>query len=67
MVGDGKSGRWGGALSKGEGRKCKIDQKMFLYSNLLKLCLKRNQDITKFFQDTIVFLDEKNLRYKVMG
>ena len=29
MVGGGKIGRWGGARSKGEGRKCKIDSKMF--------------------------------------
>ena len=40
VVGDGESGRWGGARSKGEGRKCKFDRKMFLHSYLLELCLK---------------------------
>ena len=54
-----KSGRWGGPRSKGEGRKCSFDQNRFLHSDLLKLCLKKKLDITKFFLDTIVFLDEK--------
>ena len=59
-VGDGE------VRSKGEGRKCDLDQKMFLHSDLLKLCLKQNGDITKFFPDTIVFLDENNSHYKAV-
>ena len=42
VVGDGKSKRWVDAQSKGGRRKFKIDRKMFLYIDLLKLCMKRN-------------------------
>ena len=61
------NGRWGGKISKGEGRKCKIYRKMLLHSDMLKLCLKENQDISILFPDTIMFLDEKNSHYKVTG
>ena len=57
---DGKSGRWEGAQSKGVGHECDLDRKMFLYSDLLKFCLKQNQDITKLFPDNVLFLDENN-------
>ena len=53
-------GRWGGERGKVRGSKCEIYRKMFLQRDLLKLCLKRNQDITKFYPDMIVFLDENN-------
>ena len=45
VLGGGKSGRWGGAQSKGEGRCCNIDKKHFLHSDLLKLCLKKKHNI----------------------
>ena len=67
VMGDGKSGRWGGAQSNGERCECDLDLKMFLHSDLLKLCLKRNLEITNFFPDTIVFLDENNYHYELMG
>ena len=57
VVGEGKSVSWGGARSKGKGRECKIDKKMFLHSYLLKLCLKRKHNSSEFFPDTTVFYD----------
>ena len=42
VVGEGKSVSWGGARTKGKGRECKLTKKMFLHSDLLKLCLKKN-------------------------
>ena len=67
MVGDGKSGIWGGVRSKGEGHECNLDRKMFLHRNVLKLCLKQKHDITEFLPDTIVFFDKNSSRYGVMG
>ena len=40
---------------KGKGRECKLTKNMFLYSDLLKLCLKRKHNITDFFSDRTVF------------
>ena len=62
-----KSGMGGGARSKGEVRECDFDRKMFLHSDMFKLCLKKKHDITKLFLDTIMFLDKNNSRYKLMG
>ena len=42
VVGEGKSVSWGGARTKGKGRECKLTKNMFLHSDLLKLCLKKN-------------------------
>ena len=42
MVGEGKSVSWGGAQFKGKGCECELTKKMFLHSDLLKLCLKKN-------------------------
>ena len=42
VVGEGKSVSWGGAWTKGKGNECKITTYMFLHSDLLKLCLKKN-------------------------
>ena len=67
MVGDGKSGRWGGARSKGEVHECDLDRKMLLHSDLLNMCLKRKHNITEFFPDKIMFFGDKNSRYKIMG
>ena len=61
-----KSGSWGGVQSKGEADEANFYQEMFLYSDLLKVCLKEKHNITKFF-NMIMFLDENNSRYKVMG
>ena len=41
VVGEEESVSWGGTRTKGKGRKCKITKKMFLFSDLLKLCLKK--------------------------
>ena len=59
VVGEGKSFSWGGARTKGKGREFKLTKKMFLHSDLLKLCLKKKQKINEFFPDTTVFYDSK--------
>ena len=41
-VGEGKCVSWGGALTKGKGRECKLAKKMFLYNDLFQLCLGGN-------------------------
>ena len=40
--GEGKIVSWGGARTKGKGRECELTKKMFLHSDLLKLCLEKN-------------------------
>ena len=55
VVGEGESVSWGGARTKCKGRKCELTKKMFLRSDLLKLCLKKKHNITEFFPDTTVF------------
>ena len=57
VVGEGKSVSWGGARTKGKGRECELTKKMFLHSDLLKLCLKKKRNITEFFPDKTVFYD----------
>ena len=57
VVGEGKSVSWGGARTKGKGRECELTNKMFLHSDLLKLCLKKKRKINEFFPDTTVFYD----------
>ena len=57
LVGEGKSASWGGARTKGKGRECKLTKKMFLHSDLLKLCMKKKHNISEFFPDTNVFYD----------
>ena len=42
VVGEGESVSWGGARTKGKGRECELTKNMFLYIDLLKLCLKKN-------------------------
>ena len=37
----GESVSWVDALTKGEGRECKLTKKIFLHSDLLNLCLKK--------------------------
>ena len=55
VVGEGKSVSWGGARTKGEVHKRELTKKMFLHSDLLKLCLKKKRNINEFFPDTTVF------------
>ena len=55
VVGEGKIVSWGGARTKGKGRECEITKKMFLHSDLLKLCLKKKRKINEFFPDTTLF------------
>ena len=42
VVGEGKSVSWEGARFKGKGCECELTKKMFLHSDLLKLCLQKN-------------------------
>ena len=57
VVGEGKSVSWGGARTKGKGHECELTKKMFLHSDLLKLCLKKKWKINEFFPDTTIFYD----------
>ena len=57
VVGEWKSVSLGGARNKGKGRECKLTKKMFLHSDLLKLCLKKKRNINEFFPDTTVIYD----------
>ena len=57
VVGEGESVSWVSAQTKGEVRKCKLTKKMFLHSDLLKLCLKKKYNIAKFFPNTTIFYD----------
>ena len=59
VVGEGESVSWGGARTKGKGRECEISKNMFLYSDLLKLCLKEKQKINEFFPETTIFYYQK--------
>ena len=59
VVGEGESVSWRGARTKGEVRECGITKKMFLHSDLLKLCLKKKHNIPEFFPDTTMFYDLK--------
>ena len=55
VVGESKSVSWGGAWTKGKGRRCELTKNMFLHSDLLKLCLKKKRKINEFFLDKTVF------------
>ena len=57
VLGEGESVSWGGAPTKGKGRKCKLTKNIFLHSDLLKLCLKEKHNISEFFPDTTMFYD----------
>ena len=59
LLGEGESVSWGGARTKGKGREYELTKKMFLHSDLLKLCLKKNWKINEFFLDTTVFYNYK--------
>ena len=59
VAGQGESVSWGGARTKGKGRKCELTKNMFLHSDLLKLCLKKKHNISEFFSDTTVFMIRK--------
>ena len=65
-VGEGKSVSWGGARTKGEGRKCKLTKKMFFHYDFLQLCMNKKRKITEFLPDTTVFLRLKNSRCELM-
>ena len=55
VVGEGKSVSWGVAQTKCKGRKCELTKKMFLHSDLLKLCLKKKRKINELFPGKTVF------------
>ena len=57
VVDEGKSVSWGGAWTDGNGRVFELTKKMFLHSDMLKLCLKKKHNIGEFFPDTTVFYD----------
>ena len=54
-VGKGKGFSWGGAKTKGEGRKYELTKIMFFHNDFLQLCLRKKRKITEFFPDTTVF------------
>ena len=57
VVGEGKVSVGGGARTKGKGHDYKITKNMFLYSDLLKLCLRKEHNTPDFFPDTTLFYD----------
>ena len=57
VVGEGKSVSWGGARTKGKGCECELTKKIFLHSDLLKLCLKKKHNSSDFFPNTTFFYD----------
>ena len=59
VVGEGESVSSGGARNKGKGRDCELTKKMFLQSDMLKLCLMKKHNISEFFPDTTFFRDYK--------
>ena len=54
-VGEGGIFSWGGAQTKGEGRKYKLTKNMFFHNDLLQLCLGEKRKITEFLPDTTVY------------
>ena len=57
VVSEGESAIWGGAWTKGKKHECELTKKVFLHSDLLKLCLKGKKNITELFPDTTLFND----------
>ena len=57
VLGEGKRVSWGGARTKGKGRKCELTKNMFLHSDLLNFCLKEKRKINELFPDTTVFYE----------
>ena len=57
LVCEGESISWGGARNKGKGCECELTKKMFLHSDMLKLCLEKKHNISELFPDTTVFYD----------
>ena len=43
LVSEGVSVSWEGVQKKGEGRECELTKNVFLHSDLLKLCPKKNK------------------------
>ena len=44
VVGEEESFSWGDTQTKGKGRECELTKNMVLYSDLLKLCLKKKHN-----------------------
>ena len=57
VVGEGESVSCGGAQTKVGVCECELTKNMFLHSDLLKLCPKKKQNISKFLPHTTVFKD----------
>ena len=51
---EGKSVSWGGAQTKGEGRKCKLTNNMFFHNDLFQLCLKKNVTSLSSYDTTVL-------------
>ena len=66
VVGEGKSVSWGGARTKGKGRECKLTKTMFLHSDMLIFCLKKNTTPLSSSLTQLRFTIKK-LCCKVMG
>ena len=59
FVGEGQRVSWGGARTKGKGRNCKLTKKMFLHSDLLKVCLKKNTTSLTSYLTQLFFMIRK--------
>ena len=59
VVGEGKRVSWGGSWFEGKERECELNKKIFLHSDLLKLCLREKRKISEFLPDTTFFYDHK--------
>ena len=58
-VGEGKIVSWGGARTKGKGRECELTKNMFLHSDFLKLCLKKNTSSVIYSLTQLLFTIRK--------
>ena len=59
LVDEEKSVSWGGAWTKCQGRECELNKKILFHSDLLKWCLKKEENIAEFLSDTTIFTIRK--------
>ena len=57
VVGESRSGSWGGTQTKVEVHEYELTKYMFFQTYFLQLCLKKKRKITEFFPDTTVSYD----------
>ena len=59
VVGEGKSVSWEGEWTKGKRRECKLTKQMFLHSDQLKLCMKKNTTSLSSYLTQLCFMIRK--------